>query len=112
MPTSTKPAKLTLADVDGTRPGVAALLTIDLSQGWDAKAMHQVVAESPETPNPHRTAERLWESIKDDWPGWTHTVVVDERARFLMMDGRMQAMGFEPSDPQEYVDERNRERRA
>ena len=88
MPRKTTPR----GEVDGTIPGVAMLVMADLSQGADATPMHESIVESASVTNPHQSAVRLWESTKDDFPGHTMTVLLNERARYLMTKGRMESM--------------------
>lgn len=96
--------KFTLADVDGTIPGVAMLITTDLSLGEDAQPMHSVVIEEPGKDDPDLRARRLWESMKDDWPGHTMTVITNQRATYLAANRRTESLIGSPAwdSPQEY----------
>lgn len=99
--------ELTLADVDGTVPGVAMLVTVDLSLGEDAQPMHTVVIEEPDKADPELRARRLWESIKDDWPGHTMTIMCNPRAAYLTANRRTADMIGSPAwdSPEEYLAE-------
>ena len=99
--------ELTLADVDGTMPGVAMLVTVDLSLGEEAEPMHTIVIEEPGKADPERRARRLWESIKDDWPDHTMTVMCNPRATYLMAQRRTAHMIGSPAwdSPEEYLAE-------
>lgn len=96
--------KFRLADVDGTVPGVAMLISVDLSKGEDAQPMHSVVVEEPGKADPALRASRLWESMKDDWPGHTMTVITNKRAAYLAANRRTQDMIGSPAwdSPREY----------
>lgn len=97
----------TLADVDGTVPGVAMLIAADLSKGEDAQPMISTFVESADCPDPAMRAERLWESIKGDWPGHTKTVMCNERARFLTANRRTESLLGSPAwdSPEQYFKE-------
>lgn len=99
--------ELTLADVDGTVPGVAMLVTADLSLGWDAQPMHSVVVEEAGKDDPELRARRLWDSMKDDWPGHTMTVMCNPRAVYLMANRRTADLIGTPAwdGPEEYLAE-------
>lgn len=96
--------KFSLADVDGTIPGVAMLITADLSKGEDAQPMHSVVIEEPGLDDPDLRARRLWASMIDDWPGHTMTVMLNPRATYLAANRRtINTIGSPAWDsPQEY----------
>lgn len=98
---------ITLADVDGTIPGVAMLVSVDLSLGEEAQPMHTVVVEEPGKADPELRARRLWEGIKDDWPGHTMTVMCNPRAAYLMANRRTADMIGSPAwdSPAEYLAE-------
>ena len=98
---------VTLADVDGTVPGVAMLISADLSQGEDAKPLISTIVEDADHPDPQLCAEGLWEGIKDDWPGWSMTIMCNERAKYLTANRRTRHLIGEPAwdSPQEYLDE-------
>lgn len=91
-----------LKDVDGTVPGVAMLVTADLSKGTDARPMHQTWVEKPDDQqDPYHSLLTLWGTIMGDWPGHTFTVIQNQRSRYLMAQTRNRAMGFEQT-PKEY----------
>jgi len=99
---------LTLKDVDGTIPGKAALVIIDLNDPWGDKPgslMRNDVDEETQ-PNPVVTCWRLWEATKSDWPGHTATVVANPRAEYLRWkNGMREELGItENTDPQDYID--------
>lgn len=100
----------TLADVDGSVPGVAMLISADLSKGEDAQPMIATFVESADCPDPALRAEGLWESIKDDWPGHTRTVMCNERARYLLAQRRTKSQIGSPAwdSPEEYFKENAR----
>lgn len=103
MPTKTR--KFRLADVDGTVPGVAMLVSADLSQGVDAQPMHTTWVEEPDDrTDPVAMVQGVWESVLDDWPGHSTGLLLNERARYLMAQRRNRQMGFEQT-PQEYWEE-------
>jgi hypothetical protein len=97
--------KLKVTDVDGTVPGVAMLVSADLTLGEDAAPMHSVFVESERCPDPRQSCLNFWNSIRGDWPGHSISVIMNERARYLMYAARMTRMlgadSVEP--PAEYV---------
>jgi hypothetical protein len=106
MPTKTR--KFRQADVDGTVPGVAMLVSADLSQGENASPQHTVWVEAPgDRADPVAMVQGLWESIKSDWPGHSTGLLLNERARYLMAQRRMREMFGEDSvmSPREYWEE-------
>ncbi|MGV8846514.1 hypothetical protein [Tessaracoccus sp.] len=81
----------------------------NLSAGQDASPLHETVVERTDGAehvfaNPHQTCVNLWESTKDDWPGYTMTVLLNERARFLMTKARMESMLGGKYTVQEYLE--------
>jgi len=96
------------SDVDGTVPGVAMLVMANLSDP-DTKVLHETITEAVTAdagaafPNPHQSCERLWESTKGDWPGYSMTVMLNERARYLMTKGRMESIGVAEYTVDQYL---------
>jgi hypothetical protein len=99
---ATKTRTFRLKDVDGTVPGVAMLVSADLSKGQDARPMHATWVEaSGDVTDPYHSLLALWESIKGDWPGHTYSIIQNHRSRYLMAQTRSRSMGFEQT-PREY----------
>jgi len=88
--------------VDGTVPGRAVLVMADLV--GDGQVMQQVITESETIVDPYRSAERLYDSIKDDWPTYGYSIIVNERARYLMTRGRMKALVGIDMDLDDYLE--------
>jgi hypothetical protein len=102
------PRVFPLRDVDGTVKGAAMLVTTDLSAGWDAQPMHTTFVEGEHgCVDPRRSCIDLWESIKNDWPGHSYGVVMNERARYLSAQGKIRRMLGEQhvESPREYWQE-------
>lgn len=86
--------KFRLSDVDGTVPGVAVLLVVNVDPTCPEDKMLIAVdrfteddgADSPY--DPVRRAEGLWASTKQDWPGHVHKIAHNERAGFLAANRR------------------------
>lgn len=60
--------------------------------------------ESAEHPDPFRTCENIWNSVKDDWPGAIHSIAVNDRGRLLMRNTRMREIGFDGPNHPEYAE--------
>jgi hypothetical protein len=98
--------KIPLSEVDGTVPGRAALVAINLEDP-DTRSgfMHTIYVEGEgRCDDPHLWADGLRESTKRDWPGHTFTIVQNERARYLMTARRMREMGMGEYAPQDYLE--------
>lgn len=96
--------KITLADVDGTIPGRAALVSINLDRMDDEGPMYaQFVEGEYDCTSPWHSAEGIWQSVKDDFPGHTKAIIVNERANYLRSARQLKEMfGFEET-PEEYL---------
>jgi len=44
--------------------------------------------------DPRTKAEALWESVKDDWPGWEVAYLLNDAAAELMKQRRMWSLGM------------------
>lgn len=99
--------KIDVKDVDGTVPGKAALVMINLDDPWNEKADPSLVRsdfDEEYAPDPIRACWELWASIKGDWPGHTAAVIANDRAKYLDWDRKMRAIGFTDNDPAKYVE--------
>ncbi|MEW9530672.1 hypothetical protein [Microbispora sp. NPDC049125] len=98
--------KITLEDVDGTVPGRAALVSMDLANpgGRNGGPMyHDFVEGEGSDHDPILRAQALQESIEDDWPNHTYAVLYNARAQYLATARQMREIGFENYTPQEYL---------
>jgi hypothetical protein len=86
-----KITKVVRRDVDGTVPGRAVLLIVNIDDpSSKTGVIHQVFVEGEHNcTDPNLSAQGLWESISADWPDHIHTIVQNERARYLMTARRM-----------------------
>lgn len=98
--------KISLSDVDGTVPGRAALIMINLENPDEHSGfMYQLFVESRGmNVDPHVAAQALWESIKVDGPNHSHTIVLNERARYLMAARRMRELTGGDFSPEDYLE--------
>lgn len=100
--------KFRLADVDGTVPGVAVLLVINVDPTAPEDKLVLSVDrfdENDDSPyDPALRAEGLWESVKKDWPGYVHKIALNERATFLVANRRTEDMIGKPAwdTPRDY----------
>lgn len=76
---------------------IAAALMVNLETG-DHKLV-DLVTDDGTGLDPQKRCEQLWESVKDDWPGYQVTYVLNEPARELMAHRRMWGFGFEDDNP-------------
>jgi hypothetical protein len=72
-----------------------AVLFILLPNG---KTTTDVFLESESDDDPHYRAEQTLAAVGDDFPGMMHAIAINERARDLMTNRRMAAMGFTDYD--------------
>lgn len=88
-----------LASAKGT--GRAVLLGVDLDDE-DGGVMHEGFSERGSCSDPIASCHALRESIEDDFPTHTFTVVANERARYLTwrvrMVGLLGAGSYSPAD--------------
>ena len=79
--------------------GRAVLVTIDIDNPAAAGAMWEGPFEERDTDAHHEhpiaRAYALWESIKDDWPTHSATVISNPRAGRLQAAYRMEQLGFD-----------------
>jgi len=94
--------KIRRSEVDGTVPGVALLVVADLANP-DSKVFQDRFSE-PESANPHAYAYALWNSVKEDFPNHDYSIVINERARYLMAANRVEALLGEPYTIEEYLE--------
>lgn len=101
-------AKLKLTDVDGTIPGRAALVSINLDtmMDYDGKGSQFAgfVEGEHNCADPIESAWALWESIKDDFPGRRAAVIANSRAKYLAWKRRIEALGMKDTTPKDYLD--------
>jgi len=84
-----------LADVDGTVPGVAIMTIVSIDPATpEDKILLSVdrIIEADDRPNPGQFANALWESTKGDWPKHKATFALNERATYLLMNSRNNAI--------------------
>ena len=94
---------ITLADVDGTIPGRAALVSLRLDIK-DSKTMTDVVIEGEYgCTDPFESCDRLRLAIGDDFPDHVHTTVGNERARYLAWKRRMDELLGGDNSPAAYL---------
>lgn len=100
--------KLRLCDVDGTVPGRAALIIVNLDDIDSRTGMMQNLFVEGEynCTDPHLSCQALWESTKDDWPNHQMTIVQNPRAHYLMAARNMRGMGFGKYRPQDFLEGR------
>lgn len=81
-------------EIDGTVKGRAVLLIVNIDDPNGRQGvMHDFLVEGEHgCTDPHLSADRLWEATKDDWPNHTHTILLNERARYLMAARRMKRL--------------------
>lgn len=48
--------------------------------------------------DPHARCEALWESVKDDWPGYEHIIVTNDAAAKLKADRFLWQCGIRDDD--------------
>jgi hypothetical protein len=98
--------KLTLADVDGTVMGRAALVIINLDDPWGEKPHSMMRQDLDEEgfSNPRRSCWNVWETTKADWPSHTVTVVANPRADYLDWVVKMEHLGIEDNTPERYLE--------
>lgn len=103
--------KPTLADVDGTTTGKAALVMINLDDEY-GETGHQSLMRADfddlfldGKPGPIKQCWALWEATKEDWPHHHATVVANHRAEYLEWIDRQRALLGEDTDvsPEFYV---------
>lgn len=77
--------ELTLADVDGTIPGRAVLIIVDLDDPYATNSLmrEDFVEGKYGCTDPVDSCHRLWNGTKMDWPGYSHTVIATPRASYL-----------------------------
>lgn len=103
MLTKGRPA---LADIDGTVPGKAMLMSIklvDSLDGEDPEQMHTFFEEKEGDPDPWTFALGLKAGIEDDWPDHEWAIVANWRARYLRWAYTMPAFLPGPHTPEEYL---------
>lgn len=95
--------KPTLADVDGTVPGRAVLMSIKVvdTLDEDPEQMHTDLVETEGQPDPWTWALGLMRSMEDDWPVHEWAIVGNWRARYLRWKVMMPIPG--EHSPEEYV---------
>jgi hypothetical protein len=99
---------VSLRDVDGTVPGRAALVSINLDDPDTTGTRYAYFVEGEfGCTNPIGDCHGLWESIKGDWPDDTHGIIPNERACYLNWRARCEAMGMENIEPQDYLEMRS-----
>lgn len=95
-------AELTLADVDGTIPGRAILVSLKLD--YDTNPYFDVNVEGQHgCTDPFATCERTLLAIGDDFPDHVHTMVGNERAKYLAWKRRLGSMFSGDHSPAEYL---------
>lgn len=105
-------SKIKLEDVDGTVPARAALVMVNLEDPWGQRDLPNLMrsdfteAAPDNTANPIRACWGLWEGTKADWPGYTATVVSNERAKYLDWVPKMEALGITGNTPEQYIEAR------
>lgn len=103
MLTKTGHKRPTLADVDGTVPGKAMLMSVKLDEDEPGQ-MCTIFVEEPDAPaDPWTWAEGLMRGIEDDWPDHEWAIVGNWRARYLRWAYTMQSVIPGEHTPDEYV---------
>lgn len=105
-----KKPKRTLKDVDGTVPGRAALVYVDLNDPdsrWGLMRTDYLEGDHG-CDDPILSCEALHESIKGDWTGHEYTIVANHRAKYLKWRRDMIAVLGEPGryTPEYYLENR------
>jgi len=105
--------KITLKDIDGTVPGRAALVSMNLNTMFDSDngkppQWAGYVEGEFSCDNPIEMAWALWESIKDDHPDHVPAVLSNERAKYLRWVALMVGILDTEATFQEYLDAKNR----
>lgn len=96
--------KPTLADVDGTVPGKAMLMSVRLDEDNPGQ-MCTIFEEGPDDPvDPWTRAEGLMRGIEADWPEHEWAIVGNWRAKYLRWAHTMPAFLPGPHTPQEYLE--------
>lgn len=96
-----------LADIDGTTPGRAALVSIDLNNpGGDMGGpMYADFEEGNDgVTDPIQRCWNFWEATKDDFPTHTAAVISNPRAKYLAYEREMNRLGIGVVSPQEYLE--------
>lgn len=91
-----------LKDVDGTIPGRAALILIDLENPDTRRGFMQSLFVEGEgnCTDPVLSCNALWESTKGDWPRHRMAIVADERAKYIEWN---RLMGYDYG-PRKYLE--------
>lgn len=101
-------AKLKLSDVDGTTPGRAALVHINLEDPLARDGFMQTVYVEGEynCTNPWRSCEGLQRSIGGDWPNHHIAIIANARALYLKWAEEMPQLlpGTDGYSPAEYLE--------
>lgn len=96
--------KITLADVDGTIPGRAALVSLKLDQD-DTNSFFDVHIEGQDgCTDPFASCDQVRRAIGDDFPEHVHTTVGNDRAHYLVWQRRMDDHIGGDNSPAKYVD--------
>lgn len=77
-------------------PAIAAAVMVKLAPG-DDQGEHKLVTietDDGEGMDPRFNCELLWESVKDDWPGWEVAYVANQAANDLATERRLWQMGM------------------
>lgn len=98
---------LTRTDIDGTVPGVAVSTIVSLDPEADRLLISVDRYVETDFPDPQLTAESIWASVKDDWPGCAHTVALNDRARYLMARRRVERLIGADYGIDEYLEDKN-----
>lgn len=100
--------KITLEDIDGTIPGRAALVSLDLDNpgGDRGGPMYADFEEDHCCPDPIQRCWSFWEVTQEDFPTHRAAVIANERARYLVYVREMTRLGIGVLSPQEYLDNR------
>jgi hypothetical protein len=106
-------AKIKKSDVDGTVPGRAVLLIVNVDDPDGPQGvMHALFVEGEyNCTDPQLSAQGLWESTKGDWPNHTHSIALNERARYLMAARRFRAVTTRKYTVAEFLEHENGVRR-
>lgn len=86
---------VTLDQVDGTVPGRAALIIINLNDTWGNEPyslMRHDFQEDAATSDPVDACHRLWSGIRTDWPKHQATIACNPRASYLDWKTKMEAL--------------------
>jgi hypothetical protein len=87
--------RITASDIDGTTPGVCVMTIVRTDPDADQVLVSVDRYTEPDHPNPRLMAERLWASIRDDWPGCSVNFATNPRGHYLMTKWRMEGMGMD-----------------